>query len=1480
MPFGFDPRKLVKEKEEQEKKNEEEVVWEAIAKDIDAEEKEKALRKKSSIQRSLDKAEQAIRESKYMQKHGIATWAKKKKELDPTFAFPSERRKNKTLAEEYEDKPIIDVEKNKIEMAGTTGPLDIEWESTGTSSNPFQSEVGLSESIAGAILSGTIKIPYGWVNLTAMIADWAGEKGIPVDQSNVAKLERWFDQTYLGGAMRFGEEKARASAIGKFTEALVQIYGNWKAVGKHVVNLSDDAFKMYNKAMGGVKAGKYVRTAKNNNIYEAAKATQKANKLSFGQQFVGLTVGGGVAGALVYDKEDIGTFGDWFFDEGENWALDRKKRGTAKEDAARQLYNTLKFGAEMGFPIIPSIVGVGRLGKLLKNQDANLAYSSERVHRLVDRFLAKPLRSRGPFPEDQFQAMQRLHGKESSSRLLTEDYLKNFDQIIKRISKNSQGAANASGLADDISQVIVDTIKKGKLGVNKQGKVVVQGFGSKDLNKLMKTLTKDLKVAEKDALALIDELVNVHGNWAEFLNAVVKGGNLNVATKEFVGIMTERIQNTLTTQYKIFKDNGVKAIDEFAPAKDVRDEVRDIFVRNAADNDVRLSKSQATEIVNDVIKNVELNPETATPIFRYDLPGWNQEKLRGTKNIAENITGGGKFKADKKGGLIQTEKDLTAFKRLFGNYEKAENVIANVTTDLASIAARDRYYNKILQDSKAAIKQGKRGMVYDTPAEARAAFNTNMPGSTEKIIETPLNLPQALGGEAYTVPLNGKFTTQNIADGLTHAADISLSKKVMPMWYQIAVMIPKGMVQAGKTVFGPFTHTRNFASGAVTTISTGNIFINPMQMAKAFRTAMNTIQPQILYKNKPGVKVNVDTSTPGKFRPGANTTDPNKLIGAQEFTEGGGQSLYRFLLDEGMVNQSATYRELMGLIEDTQKSNFFNWVTSKMHRKLRAFGKKAQDLYVAEDDFWKIWNFAAESHRIRRSYANAIKAGKIKLKDVPGGSLDSVDILKMATNNVRLMLPNYAYVSRLIKSTRRSPLGNFVSWPSEILRGSTNQFNQAVKETKNPIFARMGWERLLGSATAWATIPPLAVWGFSQAYGFTREKLSALREFIPWFSADSTILPVYVDGQYKYVDFSRGYFYDTIVNPAQALINEVTANPDQPLIPSLIDGFGKATHRLVEPFVSEAIWVGGLADLFMRGGETRHGVRVFSERDSFGVQMQKGVMHLAKTFSPGSRVQVERLYAAVMGKTHKGVQYEVPDELLGMVGARPAPLDLRKTMNIFIGEYLKKNERLERNLAYENLRTGDPVDPKDIIKQFNYANQQKYESMSEIRRKIDALKVLGWSDEKLRELFDRRGKLNAYDSIMSNEFVPFKLTKKTIESFDRLVEDQAEKGLSFKNPFDERMIEKINSMRELMEGRPLNRDWTLDAKDFYYPDPKKKDEAPLPAEEGMIWEKTSLPPTSMPKVAQIPPQINPQTGLTRTESALLSPEEQVIARRT
>ena len=64
-------------------------------------------------------------------------------------------------------------------------------------------EVGLATSVGNAIVSGLIKIPYGFANLGAMIMDLAADENLPVDQSNVARLDRWFEQTYLGNILLF-----------------------------------------------------------------------------------------------------------------------------------------------------------------------------------------------------------------------------------------------------------------------------------------------------------------------------------------------------------------------------------------------------------------------------------------------------------------------------------------------------------------------------------------------------------------------------------------------------------------------------------------------------------------------------------------------------------------------------------------------------------------------------------------------------------------------------------------------------------------------------------------------------------------------------------------------------------------------------------------------------------------------------------------------------------------------------------------------------------------------------------------------------------------------------------------------------------------------------------------------------------------------------------------------------------------------------
>ena len=58
-------------------------------------------------------------------------------------------------------------------------------------------EVSLGESVSNAIIAGLISIPYGWAQLTAEIKDAVGDD-VPLEETNVAKLDTWFDKTVIG----------------------------------------------------------------------------------------------------------------------------------------------------------------------------------------------------------------------------------------------------------------------------------------------------------------------------------------------------------------------------------------------------------------------------------------------------------------------------------------------------------------------------------------------------------------------------------------------------------------------------------------------------------------------------------------------------------------------------------------------------------------------------------------------------------------------------------------------------------------------------------------------------------------------------------------------------------------------------------------------------------------------------------------------------------------------------------------------------------------------------------------------------------------------------------------------------------------------------------------------------------------------------------------------------------------------------------
>lgn len=90
-------------------------------------------------------------------------------------------------------------------------------------------EVDIFTGFVAGIVDGTIKIPYGLVNLTAEIADALREDDIPIDQGYVAQLEKYFSNSVLGKIQQGAEDVVKETAIGKLTSAFTQLYAFGKA---------------------------------------------------------------------------------------------------------------------------------------------------------------------------------------------------------------------------------------------------------------------------------------------------------------------------------------------------------------------------------------------------------------------------------------------------------------------------------------------------------------------------------------------------------------------------------------------------------------------------------------------------------------------------------------------------------------------------------------------------------------------------------------------------------------------------------------------------------------------------------------------------------------------------------------------------------------------------------------------------------------------------------------------------------------------------------------------------------------------------------------------------------------------------------------------------------------------------------------------------------------------------------------------------
>ena len=1296
-------------------------------------------------------------------------------------------------------------------------------------------EVATSQSIGSAVQSGLIKIPKGVVNFGTLIYDALQEDGIDVDRSLTQRFNDRFENTFLGIMEKQSEEAARQTAAGRILEALTQLYGAGKIASKttvpavtYLAQKADDLAGVLTKS---IKNKKYTKTLGNNNLRKAGEKAAELNKGANWPKWVGVAVGGGVgAGALVAKVEDIGTFGD--FIDFIPTELDREEKDDAAEDALRQLNNKFLFAAEYAFPIIPFVYGLGKAGKLISTKGKELAFSNSRIERWIDKF-AQQFRSRSNKHQKLFEGVQKLEGDKSAGKIMADDFAKSIDDSLKMISKDTRAAGQAVE-PDVASKMIANFLLKTNDSV-KNGQIFFEGFNKKVLTDFEKSLQK-LGVSKKTTDKIVNDAVKFRMEVADLKNSVLQGGNINAGAKEFNDIIFDRVNNFLSSDYKLI-DLNKGLFDGYIPTREAIDEVIQVIQRYGKANGVTIGPTKAEDIVNNIIKNMEINPINKQPTFPLGTVNILDDSSVIIKNIGENITAGGKFKPDKKGGLIQKKSDLEAFKNLFGEYKNAKQLIYNVMGDLANIRARDRFYNFLKKSSDAEIKEGGRGIFRKSYDEARQAF------PNKEIIKDPrgLKLQTRLSDELYTSPLDGSFTTKEWADAIKLGDELVSSGLTKSAAYRYLVLLPKGLTQVGKTVLGPLTQMRNFSSSFLTTIHSGNIFIDPKKILEFHKKSLQSIQPQVLYKI---------TGNP-RFR---NTE--------------AGQQLYKYLLEEGVVNQSTTFRDVEGVLQDIQKYSGAG-IDSFMRKVFESFTKPfkkafgvAQDAYVAGDDWFRIYNFLAEGHKLEQAFKVAKNKGLIK--KVP----DTLDIWDEAAAIVRQTVPNYAYVSDFVKGVRRSPLGNFGSFPAEIYRTAANSTVRSIKEIKDPVRSSIGYRRMTGQAITYAAVPTIAYEGVRGMYGISREVAEAIREFVPSWSRDNTLLPVYENGKYKYIDFSHGFFYDTVVNPIQSVLAEVDAKDEKPLIEGVTKGFVNAIGNALQPFVSESIYVGAMVDIFVRNGYDKEGNKVFSERDPLGDKIYKAMKHVTYALSPGNFPALKRLYKSATGKTQYGTRYEIPDELMGFFGARKIPLDIPRTLNFYIGDFLDATDQ-ERGMIYEGTLTGDPVeDENKIIQQYIKAMNLRLESFNKLKRQIDAAKVLGMRDREIFEQFDARNRKNIYAYIDRNKFLPLGVTDGMKDAYRRLADTY---GID--NPLTNKVQKTILKIQKKLMKQKLNKDFIINPEDYII---KRSAEV---GKQSMTLPEQPMPNAQVIQTSMMPTSGPMNQGLTMTENALLSEEEKMIRLR-
>ena len=573
-----------------------------------------------------------------------------------------------------------------------------------------------------------------------------------------------------------------------------------------------------------------------------------------------------------------------------------------------------------------------------------------------------------------------------------------------------------------------------------------------------------------------------------------KAVSANLPDNEFKLIIDDNYNSYVNRSYRAFDDPNWKGYKEFDTdeGRKIKESAEAALVK------MGFTKGEDTEQVMEWI--AKGMPKSKVQ----DVIALNKKNRKKIDNFMQVLTDYSSLKGSSP--VVRRQKIAEPFRQLMGEVKNPYTNYANTFEKLSIIKAEQDYLKEVIENLRKyemATTAKSPGLVDGTgyvpfKTDILEARLNRLGGSVQPVKKTGAREPESrvkqlsapfeeVAKKEFGFPLENLYVNPVYAEAIVNGTEIlAPTSKLMRTW-----VAGKAASQIMKTVASPATHGRNVMGNIIIMLSNGMLPIGKKGEMTAFVKRMGNLEDRELAK---------------------------RIAEAQRV---------------GVIDSGVKAGTVKGQMKDvgTNPRGYLDKVLDKtaITRGGKKASKKVFQLYQDEDNFFKFLHYNKSKDELQKAF--------------PEKSID--EIIERAAQETRDLMPNYNLVSKSLKSLRRAPVGDFLSFPSEMMRVTKNLGKYTLNDIRsgNPVLIKRGMRRL-GGMTAAGLGTDIAMRYSMNMFGITEQEADDLNQVVPVYEKDVPKLflsPIYKDKNDKnvieYVNFGPIDPFDYIKFTGRAVHN-------------------------------------------------------------------------------------------------------------------------------------------------------------------------------------------------------------------------------------------------------------------------------------------------------------------------------------------------------